>query len=191
MTLPGGKSKFYIIVTGPSRSGKDTFIEAMMAKITEDYKAPALRSTIADLHSFLEDYGVNRRTPEGRKILAETKTFLDNFDFLYTRKQHKDMMRAFNYPRHHVITQLREQVCIDFIKKDILNNQSKDILPIVIKVISKEAIKNCPDNHADKEAIDIQADYTIVNDGSINDLEQKAYDLVDQIHMYGKLLSRK
>lgn len=170
--------KHVFIICGISRTGKDTAISFMEKWLESNGVLHSYYSSIEPIKEMLLEAGIADFTSEAnRKMLAEIKTAMENNDWLITRTIVDNFYNMFRYNLNVGITQYREVAGIEAFKR-IMAEKRPDVKVHVIKVSRKEAEDKCPDNHADKDAFNIEPDHLIINEGSYDDLRESVRNLM-------------
>ena len=163
--------KVIIVLNGNGGVGKDTFADlcskyAKVKKCSTVDKIKEAASIIGWSPSLKDD-------ERSRKFLADFKTLVTNYnDFPFNEllRSIEEFKKDDNEVLFLFIREIPE------IKRLLsVNNQVKTLL------LTNKNTKFIISNEADKNVLNYEYDYTINNDGDINDLDIKAYDFIKKI----------
>lgn len=162
-------NKQVFIINGSGGVGKDTFVNLIAKYI------PITHITIAAIPKMIAEYfgWDTEKTEKERKLLSNIKLAIDEYnDGNYKRvvQAHKNFMN--DEHTEWLIIDMREAKDIERAIKDF---GAKTIL------IKRNSIPKITTNIADKGVFDIEYDYTIDNDGTIEDLNKKAYEFIKAV----------
>lgn len=168
-----------IVINGQGGAGKDTFIDFCR----EDDKMDIFiqnYSTVDFVKMIASECGW-----KGEKT-QKARTFLSDL---------KDAMTKYNdYPYYSVIEQI-ERMLFDYRSYDINTHdlvvfihsrEPQDIKRWVEELGARTLLIHRSsdgvfDNHADRDVYTIDYDYTIVNNGTLDDLKEKAIEFIDSV----------
>lgn len=166
-----------IILNGIGRSGKGSVYKFMNEII------PGIQYSWIDFtRNMMREAGipVDDKTPEMRKCLAEVGLALENLDVPYRDciSIIENVSRRCLNDVYNVYLDCREPRNIDRIKEYC---KVAHIKCVTIYVVRKGI--ECPDNKADIAAqqTDYFYDYTICNNGTLEDLKRKCFDICKEI----------
>lgn len=166
-----------IILNGVGRSGKGTVYNFMNEII------PGIQYSWIDFaRNMMRESGipVDKKTPEIRKCLADVGMALEGLDIPYRDCINiiSNVSRGCINDIHNVYLDCREPRNIDRIKEYCKTANIK----CVTIYVKRNNIK-CPDNFADKaaEQTDYFYDYTIYNNGTLEELKRKCVDICREI----------
>lgn len=170
-----------VIINGcpwPS-SGKDTF-----CKFCKDYRGNYVTSisTVDYIKVIAINVGWNgKKTPEARKFLSDLKDLtieFTDFPFVSTVKRVNNFFRDIeiscgNLNKAVIFIHSREPEEIERFKKE---------LNAITLLIRRPEVENQEQsNHADANYLDYNYDYIIINDGTLDDLKEKARKFLIEI----------
>ena len=161
----------YFIINGRPRSGKDTFVNFCLEELGAFGK---LISTVDFVKKIAIKCGWDRtKTPKNRKFLSDLKDLLTNWgDVPYKKTLQEIDMFKFDLDywdvsdKGVVFIMCREPKEIDRFERE-LNAKS-----VLIRRASVEFEQQS--NHADSEVLNHKYDYIIENNGTIDELKEKA-----------------
>ena len=161
----------YFIINGRPRSGKDTFVNFCLEELGAFGK---LISTVDFVKEIAVSCGWNgTKTPQNRKFLSDLKDLLTNWgDVPYKKTLQEIDMFKFNLncwnvsDKGVVFIMCREPKEIERFERE-LNAKS-----LLIRRASVEFEQQS--NHADSEVLNHKYDYIIENNGTIDELKEKA-----------------
>lgn len=167
-----------VIINGAPRAGKDTFVGLCQKHILWC----ANISTVDFVKQVARYCGWNgEKTPEDRAFLSDLKDLLTRWnDVPYQQVKREIALRE------------AECDCQDFSTEDLVIfvhcREPEEIARFVADYNAITLFISRPDmdggpvsNHADAEVVNYDYDYTIVNDGTISRLEDKALDFIHTI----------
>lgn len=168
-----------LAINGAPGSGKTTFENMLKARLGPYYCS---RSTIDRVKEIAEECGWDgTKTPENRKFLSDLKDLLTSYndgpmqDIKWHLKLFEEDLRF-----HHVedqphifVSDVREPAGLQRFKDEY------DAITILIRRTTAEEVKTS--NHADAEVLHFDYDYIINNNGTLDTLQQIAYDFIDLI----------
>ena len=165
-----------VVINGSGGVGKDTFVEFCMESPLTTFIENM--STIEPIKGVAIMLGWNKeKTPEARKFLSDLKDLSSDFN---------------DFPYQFVMKRLKErvQLCEDFgINNFIIfihSREPEEIARFVKDVGAKTLLikRNTNEvyiNHADLKVENYNYDYIIENNGSLEELKDKAIDFVYQV----------
>lgn len=168
-----------VVINGAPTVGKDAFCE-----FCKDYRGNYIASisTVDYIKEIATNIGWDgKKTPEARKFLSDLKdltTEFTDFPFVSTVKRVNNFFRDIeiscgNLNKAVIFIHSREPEEIDRFKKE---------LNAITLLIRRPEVENQEQsNHADSNYLDYKYDYTIVNDGTFDDLKEKARKFLVEI----------
>ena len=161
----------YFIINGRPRSGKDTFVNFCLEELGAFGK---LISTVDFVKEIAARCGWDKtKTPKNRKFLSDLKDLLTNWgDVPYKKTLQEIDMFKFDlkywdvYGKGVVFIMCREPKEIERFERE-LNAKS-----VLIRRASVEFEQQS--NHADSEVLNHKYDYIIENNGTVDELKEKA-----------------
>lgn len=159
---------FYIILNSSGGQGKGAFVNACSKYIKTYY------TSIVDPTKDFATCWYGGKTEKDRKFLAEMKSLLDNYcDYNYRLLMKK--VRAFPIQGDNIVfIDMREKKDID----RFMNEPYKHKMKVLIR---RDSVKDIKSNHADANVYDINYDYIIENNGTLEDLEELAEVFVQEV----------
>ena len=172
-----------VIINVTGGSGKDTFV-SLCQKI---YNRPIGNymigncSTIDVVKSIAKSYGwEGTKTEKDRKFLSDLKDLLEEYNQLPTKsvervidiysKNNRFSLR--NSKDFILFIHCREPKNIDyFVKK----------YGAITLLVHNPRVKDITSNHADRDVYDYEYDFTIENNGTLEDLEIQAKNFIEEI----------
>lgn len=171
--------KYVFVINGSGGVGKDTFVT--LVKLAYKFSV----SKHMNFNNFVWNYSsvdlVKRyalymgwngvKDEKGRKLLSDLKVMLSEYDDI----PFKDMIKKYNEFLQNeegklLFLHIREP---EEIKRAVLEFNAKTIL------IKRNDVEHITSNMADANVYDYEYDYVIENNGSINDLDNKAIEFVN------------
>ena len=168
----------YFIINGRPRSGKDTFVNFCLEELGAFGK---LISTVDFVKEIAARCGWDKtKTPKNRKFLSDLKDLLTNWgDVPYKKTLQEIDMFKFDLDywdvsdKGVVFIMCREPKEIERFERE-LNAKS-----VLIQRASVEFEQQS--NHADSEVLNHRYDYIIENNGTIDELKEKAKEFLKNL----------
>lgn len=168
----------YFIINGRPRSGKDTFVNFCLEELGAFGK---LISTVDFVKEIAARCGWDKtKTPKNRKFLSDLKDLLTNWgDVPYKKTLQEIDMFKFDLDywdvsdKGVVFIMCREPKEIDRFERE-LNAKS-----VLIQRASVEFEQQS--NHADSEVLNHKYDYIIENNGTVDELKEKAKEFLKNL----------
>lgn len=163
-----------VAINGVAKSGKDTFVR-FASQAMEDIKVVNF-STVDTVKEIYKLCGWNgEKTSEARKRLSDLKDFLsDAYDFSFLEIRQKIVQLSQNEAHQILFIHMREPKDLERLKREY--PKAKTLL-IRNPKIERNGEKG---NHADREVFAYSDyDFTIVNDGTLEELKEKAKNFVE------------
>ena len=158
-----------IVINGFARSGKDTACE--MIRSWSYGRVPVNTwSTIEDEKFTLHEYanrGYNPESENDRKFLSDFKALVNKY-FNYTSIQ---FQKRLPFNGHALIVHSREPNEINEFRQICCNNEI-DFATVLIK---NDRIRKITSNESDKNCEEMEYDYVIENNGSLDDLKRSVH----------------
>lgn len=160
--------KEILIINGSGGVGKDTFVDCL-GKVVKTSHISIVTPTknIAKLVGWDND-----KSEKGRRFLCDLKTLIDDYnDYNY------------NYVTEEVREFMAQQegdsiLCIDMREKEQIERAKKEFNAKTV-LVTRTSVPQITSNIADAGVFDLQYDYHIRNDGSLDDLQEKARKFID------------
>lgn len=172
------------VINGFPRSGKDTFVDFCKEYTGTNSTGSCLNiSTVDMVKRIAKECGWDgEKTQENRRFLSDLKDLLTNFNdspFQDCLESIDKFVSLFNQNRIstqniYVFVHCREPEEIQRWKDEY----GAKALLIERPIIDKNRVFS---NHADCNVLDIEYDYSIVNDGTLEDLQKKANSFIINI----------
>lgn len=161
----------YFIVNGFPRSGKDTFVNCCLKELGAFGK---LISTVDFIKEIAIKCGWNgEKTPKDRKFLSDLKDLLSNWNDVPYQKVLKEI-DLFRYDLEYYDVENNGVVFIMSREPEEINRFENEIGAKSI-LIRRESVEfNQQSNHADNEVLNHKYHYIIDNNGTIEQLQEKA-----------------
>lgn len=161
--------KKIFITNGMARSGKDTF-----AKIMNDFVPTLKYSSIDYIKYIAKECGWNGEKDEvSRKFLSDLKMLTTRFNDLSFGKIQEQIINFYADTKHEVLLiDVREPAEIKKITD--LYYGTKTIL------IRRDSVKNITSNDGDAGVYDYNYDFTIYNNGSIDEFRNTISEFVNK-----------
>lgn len=168
----------YFIINGRPRSGKDTFVNFCLEELSAFGK---LISTVDFVKEIAARCGWDKtKTPKNRKFLSDLKDLLTNWgDVPYKKTLQEIDMFKFDLDywdvsdKGVVFIMCREPKEIERFERE-LNAKS-----VLIRRASVEFEQQS--NHADSEVLNHKYDYIIENNGTVDELKEKAKEFLKKL----------
>lgn len=105
-----------ILINGYAGAGKDTFVKFFTEEAERNDKRVVNLSSITPVWQMLKNQGIDmdRKGPEERKLAAEVKAALDNYNFLATRLVLESAHSQFVQHADYVFVHMREPRALGF-----------------------------------------------------------------------------
>ena len=169
-----------IVINGPPRAGKDTLVELRSKHYRERGHYVAAMSSIDPVREMLVRAGIDtsQKTPADRKLLAGVGALLEehsDFRTKHCKNRIQIIADAFKKSSPIVFVHMREPEHIDTLEAMLF--------PLGIKVWrifveSKRALTDFS-NEVDAGVFSMRRNFTIRNDGTLEDLDRDAKHLVN------------
>lgn len=162
--------KHIIIVNGYPNSGKTEF-----EKIVSKYIKTTIYSSITPVKEYAREYfnWNEEKTEEWRRFLSELKRFLvDEFDLIFDDINRR-VIRFYNSDNEIIMIDSREPKEIDRFKKTF---KAKTLF------IKNDRVEKIISNNSDANVENYKYDYIIENNGTLEELEQKAINFIKELN---------
>ena len=162
-----------IIVNGPARSGKDTFCSLCRDRAYFYDMLIAQISSVDIIKEVARRLGWNgEKDDKSRKFLSDLKDLSTQYSDAPLEYLTKEFNRVKDHDNVMLFMHIREPEEIKRAKERF------DALTLLIKRPGYEPIQS---NHADRDVDQFDYDYTIVNNVTMQDLEQQASDFIEKV----------
>ena len=166
-----------VVINGRPRSGKDTFVQ--FCQIHNLWCANI--STVDFVKEIAVYCGWNKeKTPKNRKFLSDLKDLLTNWDDVPYRKieqriaAYKEKMEQYGIdPEENGIIFIHSR------EPEEIKRFCDEMGAISLLIVRDEVTNNEQSNHADSEVFNYEYNYTIANNGTLEDLEKRAKEFLD------------
>lgn len=169
-----------IVVNGPARSGKDTFIRYAIEYAGAHHIITESISIVDKVKEIARHCGWNGgKTDEDRKFLSDLKDLLSDYNDLPYKSVSLSIEGFKTYAEH---LGLNTQDILYF----VIAREPEDISRFVCDFNATSIFidRGWPNplhgNHADDNVFDYAYDYTIMNDGTLDDLKASAQAFIDE-----------
>lgn len=170
-------NKHVFIINGSGGSGKDTFVKLVRAELNDIFKRFGTvdnYSSIDRIKEVAHAFGYNdEKNEKDRKFLSDLKQLVTNYsDMPFTCV--KERVEQFNQNDMNIILflHIREP---EEIQRAVKEFSAKTIL------IKNNKINHITSNDSDKNVFNYKYDYIIKNNGSIEDLDEKAKIFIGEL----------
>jgi dephospho-CoA kinase len=165
------EKKRILIINGSGGVGKDTFVNQLKEII------PTYHYSIVEPVKFIASYvGWNgSKTETDRKFLSDLKVLVDN----YSDYNYKSVLQIINdFYEDRIDTNI---LCIDMREKNQIE-RLKTEHNVYTVLIKRDSVPHITSNIADANVFDIDYDYVIENNGTIEELYNTAAQFVKQLY---------
>ena len=169
-----------VIVNGFPGTGKTSFETLCQWILTPRYCV--MRSTVDEIKRIAKECGWNgEKDAKSRKFLSDLKDLLTEFndlpfnDIVAYAENYENQLAYMGFSNHpHILfVDAREPEGIQRLKDKL------DAVTLLIRRTVAE--DNIQSNHADQNVLNYRYDYVINNDGTIDELAQKANDFISEL----------
>lgn len=169
--------KHIFIINGSGGSGKDTFVKLVKAELNDIFKRFDTVNNYSSIDKIKEvahgfGYG-DSKTEKDRKFLSDLKQLVGNYSDL-PFKCMKERVEQFYENDTNIILflHIREP---EEIKRAVKEFSAKTIL------IKNNSVKHIVSNISDKNVFNYKYDYIINNNGTVDDLDEKAKKFIGEL----------
>ena len=152
-----------IIVNGPATSGKSTFV-SLCREINPDVREVSTVDKVKEIALAFGCDGI--KDEKGRKLLSDLKDAIDRYDNLSLKNVAKVID---SNPDLIYMVNAREPEDIQYFV---------DRYNALTVLITNNRVKQITSNHADKRVFEYHYDVTIENNGTLEELKEKARELL-------------
>lgn len=169
-----------VVINGAPSAGKDEFVKQVKSII--DFRCLNV-STVDFVKEVAQFCGWNgEKTPRNRKFLSDLKDLLTEWDDIPLKKV-KDTIEFYKrFMRHQNISEDSLIVFIHVREPKEIARLAKEWGAITL-FIQRPNNDQAISNHADLEVANYQYDYYINNDGTIEDLKEKAKNFLQELDL--------
>ena len=157
--------KEILIINGSGGVGKDTFVTRLSKFTTVCHT-----SIINPIKRVAAELGwTGKKTEKDRRFLSDLKVLVDEYnDWNYSEME--NVMKTFlDEPIDGIL-------CIDMREKRQIDKARRDFGAKAI-LVKRDTVKQITSNIADAGVYDVEYDYTVYNNGTIDDLDEEARKL--------------
>lgn len=162
--------KKIIIVNGYPQAGKTT-----LEKIIQEHVKTTIYSSIDPVKEYARHYFgyKDEKTEQWRRFLSELKKLLtDEFDLIY-KKVSKHIEEFYNSDAEIIMIDSREPIEIERFKNEF------NAVTLFVRNSRAERVTS---NESDANVENYVYDYYIDNNGTLEELEQKALEFIDKLN---------
>lgn len=163
--------KQILIINGSGGVGKDTFVKCLNNII------PTKHISIAEFTKKAANQAgwSGTKSEKDRKFLSDIKLLIDNYNDANFKTVEEHIKNFLNYenPCEVLCIDMRERKDINRLKQNYI--QKCDIRTVLV---TRKSVKEIKSNIADANVFEISYDYYIENDGTLEQLQEKAECLV-------------
>lgn len=170
--------KTVVIVNGKPRSGKDTVVNMMGQILTAGQVPWTMFSSIDPIKTMLTNHGfdISQKTDKDRDLLAEVGAAVEKhsgYRSIQCVYRSVDFFEARGTDSAVMFLHVREAEIIERVKFMLAGWPTGPYRTVKIHVVSPYG-KDVPSNAADANTADVEYDYTIENDSTLDDLAKRA-----------------
>lgn len=174
-----------IIVNGSGGVGKDTFIHFVVTQIYFKYTDTAFKtySIIDPIKDLMKKIGVDLNKDEkNRKFMSDFKLLIEDYNDLPYQELIKTFEMAYSYSDNSVfIAVMREPKDISRFITELTHVYGFDGKDIYTVLVCNDRVKPITSNIADASVNDIKYNVVIDNNGTYEELRNKAKEFVDYV----------
>lgn len=167
-----------IVINGQPRAGKDLFV-TMCQKYVVWCKNISTVDFVKQVAFFCGWDGI--KTPENRAFLSDLKDLLTKWQDVPFRKVQD---AAYNYDLEAQIYDFSTDEVVVFVhcrEPQEIEKFVKEMNALTLLIRRPSIEGEEQSNHADAEVFNYDYDYTIYNDGTVEDLENKAVEFLNKL----------
>lgn len=161
--------KQVFIINGSGGVGKDTLVSLVQKHISA-----VNISSVDEVKKFATMMGWDGKKDEkSRKFLSDLKNILIEYND-----------KPFSYLKESVHDFLNDEcneLCFLHIREPQEIQRAKEAFNAITILVTRDKVKQIRSNHADSDVLDYSYDYRVVNNGSLEDLEQMAITFIHNI----------
>ena len=168
----------YVIVNGRPRVGKDQFVDFCLNELGNYGK---LISSVDFVKEIARQCGWDgSKTPKNRKFLSDLKDLLTRWgDVPYQKVIHE--INLFKYDLEYYEVEKNGVVFIMCREPEEILKFHRELGAITVLIIRRAVEFEQQSNHADTEVYNYTYDYIIENNGTLDELEEKAKNFLKSI----------
>lgn len=157
--------KEILIINGSGGVGKDTFVTRLSKFTTVCHT-----SIINPIKRVAAELGwTGKKTEKDRRFLSDLKVLVDEYNDWNYGEMEKVMQNFLDEPIDGIL-------CIDMREKRQIDKARRDFGAKAI-LVKRDTVKQITSNIADAGVYDAEYDYTVYNNGTIEDLDEEARKL--------------
>ena len=157
--------KEILIINGSGGVGKDTFVTRLSKFTTVCHT-----SIINPIKRVAAELGwTGKKTEKDRRFLSDLKVLVDEYNDWNYSEMEKVMQTFLDEPIDGIL-------CIDMREKRQIDKARRDFGAKAI-LVKRDTVKQITSNIADAGVYDTEYDYTVYNNGTIDDLDEEARKL--------------
>lgn len=168
--------KKILIINGSGGVGKDTFVNCLK-KIT-DVTHTSIVNPVKQVAKLVGWTG--GKTEKDRKFLSDLKILIDDYND-YNYQTIKNVVNCFKNDLFN-----SQILCIDMREKNQIEKAIKEFNAETV-LVRRDSVKHITSNIADAGVYDIEYDYIIDNNGSIEDLKNTAETFLRKLYEKEKI----
>lgn len=167
-----------VVVNGRPESGKTTFEHLCQEHLTREFCK--MRSTVDEVKRIAFECGWDgKKTLKSRRFLSDLKDLLTNYNDL----PFQDIKQfAINF-ENDLIASNKEDfphlLFVDAREPEGIQRLQNELGAVSLLIRRPDTEFGAVSNHADAEVFNYNYDYVIINDGSIEDLNNKAINFIE------------
>lgn len=174
--------KQIFVINGSGGVGKDTFVELVSLELNNRLKkfhTVINYSSVDKVKEIAREIGWNgQKTEKDRKFLSDLKSLTKNYcDMPFQSMKHKIEDFINNEEGHVLFLHIREPEEIKRIA---------DSFNATTVLIIRDSVTHITSNTSDKNVFDYHYDFVIENNGTIDDLRNKAKSFINETVMINK-----
>ena len=160
--------KKIVIINGTGGSGKDTF-----AEMCKEYATVMNVSAVDGVKKIAKFVGWNGdKDPTSRKFLSDLKDLLDGYNDFSSKYLENSIDDFFQNGAELMFIHMREPEQIKRFEEEFPHN-------VITLLVESNRVEPITSNHADRDVANYPYDQTLENNGSLEDLKEKAFTFVD------------
>jgi len=173
-----------VVVNGYPLSGKDTFVNFCIHNLNVLEKGVGHNlSTIDLVKSIANSLGWDGiKTDKDRKFLSDLKKLLKDWNDVPYKTISKEMHRLYRYYTEHNIPENRIIFFIHTREPEEIKRFKDDYGAITLLIKKNDVVENFS-NDSDKNVDNYEYDFIIENNGTLEELEQKAIGFLKELKL--------
>ena len=173
-----------VVVNGYPLSGKDTFVNFCIHNLNALEKGVGQNlSTIDLVKSIANSLGWDGiKTDKDRKFLSDLKRLLKDWNDIPYKTISNEMHRLYRYYTEHNISENRIVFFIHTREPEEIKRFKDDYGAVTLLIKKNDVVENFS-NNSDKNVDNYEYDFVIENNGTLEELEQKAIDFLKELKL--------